>query len=274
MGSLTNYGENAVANHICRNSAYTPAATVYLVLCTADPNEAATGAACNETANANGYARTAITFGAAATRRVTQNADVSFPVATGNYASPISHWALADSGTYGAGNILAYGAFATPRTVLNGNTPVVRTAAQEVYVEITASTGLSNYAANAMLDRMFRNQAFTIAANYAALATAALTDSTTTPTEVSGGSYARVQVNPNGGGSPAWSTVSGGSFSNNADVNFPTPTASWGTMTSLFFADASSGGNVLWYDNAVTDQAIGIGDTVYIPSGSASFTQS
>lgn len=255
MGSLTDYAENALANHICLNAAYTPSATLYLALCTADPTDAATGASMNEVANSGSYARTAITFGAASSRRVTQNAGVTFPAATGSWGT-VTHWAIVTSNTYGSGNVLACGAFASSFAVVSGNTRTV--ASGQVYVEITASTGLSNYAANGFLDRMFRNQAFTVSANYVALTTATISDSNTgsTITEISGGSYARVQVNANGGASPAWSTVSGGAFSNGAAVNFAVPTGSWGGLTSQCVCDASSAGNILWYGNDVVDQTV------------------
>ena len=64
MGSLSNYAEDAWINHLV-GTAYTQPATVYLALATADPTDAATGASCNECANANNYARVACTFGAA-----------------------------------------------------------------------------------------------------------------------------------------------------------------------------------------------------------------
>ena len=108
MGSLSDYAELELLDHVF-NAAYSPVETVYLCLCTADPTDAGTGASMNEYPDTQGYARTAIAFGAAAARRITQNADVSFPIATGEYTSPITHWAICDSGVHGAGNMLAHG---------------------------------------------------------------------------------------------------------------------------------------------------------------------
>lgn len=267
MGSLSDFAENALINHICTNSAYSPASTLYLALCTADPTDAATGASMNEVGNSNGYARTAITFAAASSRRVTQTGGVSFPTATGSWGT-VTHWAIVTTNTYGSGNVLASGAFASSFTVLTGNTRTI--ASGQVYVELTASTGLSNYAANGFLDRMFRNQAFTVSANYVGLVTAVVSDSNTgsTITEVSGGSYARVQINGSGGSSPKWANASGGATSNADAVNFPTPTGSWGTVTGMVICDASSSGNLLWYGNDVVDQAIGTETTaVGFPAG-------
>lgn len=272
MGTLSDFAENAVVKHLTKEAAYSPAATVYLALCTADPTDAATGASMSEVANSANYARTAITLGAAASRRVTQSGTVTFPQASGSWGT-VTHWAIATSGTHGSGDVLASGALAVSKSVVNGNTPSV--ASGEVWVEITASTGLSNYAANGILDRMFRNQAFTIAANYLAVATATLSDSTTgsTATEPSGNNYSRLAINASGGASPAWEAASNNTVQNAHAWTLPTPSGSWGTVTSVFIADASTAGNVLMYDNAVTDQAVASGDTVQYAVGAFDFSQ-
>jgi len=79
-----------------------------------------------------------------------------------------------------------------------------------------------------------------------------------TGTEVSGGSYARVAVASSG-----WSSISGGSttpsqISNSGIITFPTPTVSWGTVLAVGIFDASTTGNLLWW-NTITSQAIGVG---------------
>lgn len=253
-------------------TAYTSVATIYLALCTADPTDAGTGASMNEVANANSYARTAITFGAAATRRVTQNATTTFPAATGSWGT-VTHWSIVDSATHGAGNMLAYGSFAVSKSIVSGNTPSV--ASSEVYVEITASTGMTNYAANGILDRMFRNQAFTVSTSYVALWTTTLTDASTgsSGTEVSGGSYARKLVNASGGASPAWNAASGGIATNANAITLVTATGSWGTVTYMAICDASTTGNMLWY-GSVTSQAVASGDTVSFATSALSLGQS
>lgn len=273
MGSLSNYGENALVKHMFCETAYSPAATIYLALATGDPGETATGASMNECANANNYSRKAITFSAASARRVTQNGTVLFDEASGSWGT-VSHWAIVDSGTYGAGNVLAYGAFAVSKSVVSGNTPSV--ASTETYVEITANTGLSNYAANGFLDCMFRNQAFTVSGTHLGLTTATISDSSTvgTITEVSGNNYSRKQVNAAGGALPAWEAATGNATQNANAITFATPSGSWGTITSTFVADAASSGNILMYDNGITDQAVGSGDTIQYAIGAFDFSQS
>lgn len=265
MGSLTNYGENALVGHLC-GAAYTPAATVYLALCTADPGETATGASMSEVANSGSYARVAITFGAAATRRVTQSGAVNFAPATGSWGT-VSHWALVDSATHGAGNALAYGALGTSKSVVSGNTPSVPTA--DVWVEISASAGgrgWTNTLVHALLNLMFRNVAYAQPATYLGVTTTTSSDSAA-GTEASGGSYARLLINKAGGASPAWAVVSGGATSLNQTTSLVPATGSWGTVVSSAIYDAASAGNMLAYDNNTVDQAVGSGDTWQYASG-------
>ena len=54
MGSLTDYAELELLDHIFENGAYTPVATIYMALFTDDPTD--TGSTANE-ASGNGYAR-------------------------------------------------------------------------------------------------------------------------------------------------------------------------------------------------------------------------
>lgn len=271
MGSLTDFAELELLDHVC-NGAYAPATTIYLALATADPTDAATGASMSEVANANAYQRTAITYGAAASRRVTQNAGVTFPQATGAWGT-VTHWAIVDSQTYGAGNVLAHGQFGTSKSIVNGNTPSV--ASGETYVEFSAGE-ISDYLANNLLNFMFRNQAFSSPATYVALVTAATVDSDTgsTITEVSGGSYARVQVNVNGGASPTWDLAAAGLVDNTHAIAFAEATASWGTLVGIAIVDAATAGNLLVYDNGMADQAVGSGDTVSFPVGDLDITMS
>lgn len=264
MGSITDFLENELLDHVF-NAAYTPAATLYLALATADPTDAATGASMNEAADANGYARTAITFGAASSRRVTQSATVTFPTASGSWGA-LTHWAVVDSATHGAGNVLAHGALTATKTPSSG-APYV--ASGEVYVEFTASNGMSDYLANALLDLAFRNQAYSAPDTYVALATATVADDDDgdTITEPSGNNYSRVQVNVNGGSSPTWDVASGGALDNTHQIDMPTPSGSWGTAVALAIVDASTSGNLLFYDNGVTDTPIGVSDDVYFGAG-------
>jgi hypothetical protein len=101
-------------------------------------------------------------------------------------------------------------------------------------------------------------------------------------TEVSGGSYARVKAAA--GASQAltdWkstqndslaSTGTGGNTTNTNAVNFPTPSATWGTVTHFGIYDALSGGNLLFWGTLTIAKTINQSDTVTFPAGSLSIT--
>lgn len=115
MGAFSNFIENKILDHVLRNTTYTPAATVYVALYTSDPTEADVGV---EVAG-NSYARTAVTFGAAASGSVNNSSDVAFPAATGAWGT-ITHFGIRDASTLG--NMLFYGALTSSKVVANGDT--------------------------------------------------------------------------------------------------------------------------------------------------------
>ncbi|REK68007.1 MAG: hypothetical protein C6P35_03290 [Cohnella sp.] len=102
---------------------------------------------------------------------------------------------------------------------------------------------VSNYLANALLNQVFRNTAYTRPTTvYVALYTSNPT-AADTGTEVSGGGYARQAVTF---GAPT--SVNGKqTISNSAVITFPTATAPWGTITHVGIRDAATGGNLLYY---------------------------
>jgi hypothetical protein len=272
MGSISDSLEIDLLDHVF-NGAYTPPATVYLCLCTADPTDAATGASMNEVPNAFSYARTAITFAVAASRVVDQNAAVDFPQASGGAWGTATHWAIASTGTYGSGDVLASGAFGEGKTINDGNTPSV--ASGEIDVTFAAGE-ISNVLANYLLDRAFRNQAYAAPDTYVGLCTATIADDDTgsTVTEPGVGSYARKQVNPSTGGAPKWVLAAAGLVDNADLIEMVTATASWGSCVSIGIFSALTAGDLLFYDNDMADQTVGDGDTAKWPIGDLDITMS
>ena len=82
-------------------------------------------------------------------------------------------------------------------------------------------------------------------------------------TEVSTGGYARQSVT---------FSVSGNTASNTAAVEYPTATASYGTVTHVGIFDASSGGNLLAYSALNVSKLIDTGDVFRIPTGDLDIT--
>lgn len=125
---------------------------------------------------------------------------------------------------------------------------------------------MSNYLENALLNATLN------ATTYTAPATVYVSLWTSNPgddgsgTEVSGGSYARTAV--------SFATASGtsGTVLNDADVTFPTATASWGTVGWIGINDALTSGNLLYHTALDTAKAIDSGDIFKIASGNLSVT--
>jgi hypothetical protein len=82
-------------------------------------------------------------------------------------------------------------------------------------------------------------------------------------TEVSGGAYARQSV--------AF-TVSGNTATNSGAVEYPTATASYGTVSHVGVFDAASGGNLIAYAALSASKAIDTGDVFRIPAGDLDIT--
>lgn len=121
----------------------------------------------------------------------------------------------------------------------------------------------SNYLENKVLLHVFGATAYTAPTTlYVGLFTSDPGEGGT-GTEVSGGSYARQTV--------AF-TVAGNLASNTAAVEFPTASASWGTITYAAVYDAATGGNLLGSGGLATAKTIDSGDVFRIPAGDLDIT--
>lgn len=114
MAGKSDYLENKILDHVLRNTAYTSPTTVYMGLFTAAPTDAGGGTE----VSTNNYARTAITFSAAASGAITNSADVTFPTPSGSWGA-CTHFGIFDAAT--VGNLLYWGALAQTETPLSGN---------------------------------------------------------------------------------------------------------------------------------------------------------
>lgn len=142
-------------------------------------------------------------------------------------------------------------------------------------------SAMSDYLENKLIDHVFRGQSYTLPVLYVGLLTAAPSDAGG-GTEVSGNAYARVKAAA--GASQAltdWkstqndSLASSGTTGNTTNTNaitFPTPTATWGTVTHFGIYDASTGGNLLFWGALTISKTINQSDTVTFPSGTLSIT--
>lgn len=130
---------------------------------------------------------------------------------------------------------------------------------------------LTDYGETTIVNHWFRATPFTAPATwYLRLNTSACSDSAS-GTEVSGGSYARGSI---ASGTSTFAATSGGNgqTSNSVSITFPTPSAGWGTVSSMEWMDASTSGNSYICTTLTTSKTINTGDTVTFPIGSATVT--
>jgi hypothetical protein len=128
-------------------------------------------------------------------------------------------------------------------------------------------SAFSDYLENKLVDHVLRNTAYTVPTTiYVGLYTTAPSDAGG-GTEVTGGSYARVQVGPSTtawtatqGGTAGASSGTGGQTANAADITFPAPTANWGIVTHFGIHDAVTVGNLLFHAGLTASKTINNGD--------------
>jgi predicted metal-binding membrane protein len=123
----------------------------------------------------------------------------------------------------------------------------------------------SNHLETEILDHVFGGNAYTAPATlYLALHTAnPAEDGSGTEVSTSGTAYARQTVT---------FTVTGNTASTSAVVEYPTATASFGTVTHVAVWDASTAGNMLAYAALTSSKAIDTGDVFRVPTGDLDIT--
>ena len=124
---------------------------------------------------------------------------------------------------------------------------------------------LSNLFETRVLTWLFTGDAVTRPSSfYVALFTSnPAEDASGTEVSTSGTAYARQSVT---------FSVSGNTATNTAAIEFPTATASYGTVTHVGVYDASTAGNLIAYAALTTSKAIDTGDVMRIPSSDLDVT--
>jgi hypothetical protein len=121
--SMSAWLETQLLNGTLRNTAYTPAVTVYLGLFTTNPGEGdASGVPSGTEVTGNAYARQSVAFGVptgGATNTSSNTGTITFPTATGSWGT-IGFVAIFDALT--SGHMLYYGALTASHVINNGNT--------------------------------------------------------------------------------------------------------------------------------------------------------
>lgn len=229
MAGLSTYAEGKAHDHFFRNTAYTPAATVYMALFSTIPNDDGTG---GTEVSGTGYARQAITFGAYSSRRIANSGTVTFTNSgVGSWTTAIG-WGIYDASS--SGNLLCTGTLSPQATVTAGNS--FSLLAGEVIVDYQVH---GPWLAEKVLDLLFRNTAASPPAIvYGALFTTAPSVDGTGGTESTGTGYTRKAC--------TFAALSSKRGYLTGNVEFTTSAGSaWGSLPAVAFYTASSGGNFM-----------------------------
>ncbi len=258
MGSLSDFVENEILDHVLLTADWAQPTNLYVGLSTADPTDDATGIA---EPSGGAYARVQHDAWDDSTARASENTGtISFPEATASW-STITHFFISDAPT--GGNMIAHGALSASKTIGAGD----NASFQDGAIDISFNTGgVSDFMANAILDHILGNDAYDTTADiYVALSKANPTDSGSGINEHSGDNYARVNHN-------SWDVASAGATENDGAITFPQASAAWGTVTYFFMMDASSGGNMTFYGALDNPRNIGQNDTPSFADGALDIT--
>lgn len=129
MTAMSNYLESQLVQHVFRTSSYTKPTQIGIALCTAAPADTDTGTLTGkEVSNAGAYARVDlapsdsnwanITSGNGTTNNI---GAITFTAASADWGT-VTHVAITDNSTYGAGQLLFWGSLAGTKVVSNGDT--------------------------------------------------------------------------------------------------------------------------------------------------------
>jgi len=122
MSAASNYLENAVLNHVLRNTALSQPSGLWLALFTNTSGNAATNleaGTLTDEVSGGSYVRKTVAFAAASSGTAATSATVTFDAATANWGT-ITHVAIMDAST--SGNVLFWGAVTTSKTIETGDT--------------------------------------------------------------------------------------------------------------------------------------------------------
>jgi hypothetical protein len=259
-GATTGYGSHRVAQALFNGVALAPPSTWYAALFTNDPGRSTSyigDVAGNESDGAGGvvgpghlvYARAAIAnnatnFPAASAGSKSNATAITFPTLTGTVTATAVYFYDAST----AGSAWFVFKFPAPVTFASGSTPSIPIGALTLANAPPPGSSLGTYTDfgwGKVHDALLGNAALGNPATwYLGLSTAAMSRTSTTPTEPSGNGYARAGV----AADTSHFSVSQvydqqwGDASNVSAVAFPSPTGTWGSCVAAALMPASGSG--------------------------------
>ncbi len=254
MGNLSNFAENKLLDHVLGNGVYTQPTQLFFAICKSTVSDSDTGSSISEPSTLNGYSRQSIDTWSSASSRATANVSLlTFPTVQFVDHGTIFSFAILDTATVLAGNIIAYGDFSPQKYYSVDDIPEI--VANDIDISWNTDA-LSDYLADGLLDHVFENTPFSVPTSlFIGFATQNVVDADTGSTVSEPvNNYARKEF-------ADFSVASGGIASNSTSALFTTIATSWGTITDYIMTDDLSTGNVLFY-KAFTVSKIGSGGDI------------
>ena len=131
-------------------------------------------------------------------------------------------------------------------------------------------SAMSTYLENALVNHVLRNTALTTPGTtiYVGLIKfyeASKLEAGTLTQEMSGSSYARIQVT-------AWDAPSNGATENTNAITFAAASANWGMISGVIVSDHATAGNVLLHGSLTTARDVNNGDVFKFNAGDLDIT--
>jgi hypothetical protein len=252
MTKMADYLEDTAIDHLLRNQAHTPTATVYLRLYTTATTDAGGGTE----ATGGSYAPQAITFGAPTNGEASNTNLVTF---SSMPAGTFTHCSITDDAS-GSPNFLFHGPLSASKTTTAGQD--LEVAIGDVDVGFTAGTFFTDYSRDIIVNRFLRDQSFTPPATVYLASYTSATDRTGGGTESTGGSYARQAVELD--------AASGGATANTNNEDFTNMPSS--TITDLAIHDHVSAGNMMCFGTLNSSVVVPAADTFRVAAGDLTLT--
>jgi hypothetical protein len=254
--SLSTFLTEAFAKSVCGTATTISGdGNLYLILLSAAPTG---GGSSFSEISYGGYSRKQITSVDVTGRVATLDVNILFDAATEEWTS-VPYWGIINNST--GGNLWGWGQFFAPVTISTGNQLLIKSNV----LKVTAASGpFTDTLCETLLTNAFINMTCPdLGIDYIGLSTTQPNADGTGVTEPSGGNYSRETFTD-------WATGVVPVL-NNSDITFNVPSASWGTIGWVVGFDASSGGNVMYYDE-IAHQLINSGNIFEVVAGEFDIT--
>jgi hypothetical protein len=269
LGTLSNYLENKLINHLLRNTIYTRSSYIYVALYTTSPTDSKPG---TEVSIEKGYARQymGVSYAFNISGNSATNAIlIQFPEATENWGTIVGV-SIMDAKT--DGNILFWGETNNQININTGEIYRINPGALEIKLNGGTKGGWGDGIPELILKHVLQTPSLPFSGTnvYVATGSALAIDENYTFVswrETTGTGYSRKSAT-------SWYEPTSGFTTNLSNINFATPpiAADWGRITHIVIFNASTTGDALMWGKLYSPIYITAGDGLKFDAGNIDIT--